>query len=332
MATRFGPRPDSFTILIAITVGLASVLPCRGWGADAFKLATGLAVALLFFLHGARLSRETVLKAVTHWRLHLVVLACTFAVFPLLGLLLNALGAELLSDELQAGFLFLCAVPSTVQSSIAFTALARGNVAAAVCSASASSLLGVLLTPLLVELLGLRAAGSVALSDVVMSLLAQLFVPFVLGQLLRGRLERWVTVHAGKLRAVDQGTILLAVYTAFSAAMVEGLWRTLPPAALLALLGLVAVLLGCALLVTWRAGKLLGFSRADQIVIVFCGSKKSLASGVPFANVLFSAGAVGAMVLPLMLYHQLQLMVCAVIAQRYGAVVADQAAAETAPL
>ena len=320
MATaRAGWRIDPFTIAIAITVGVASLLPCRGRGAEAFALITDLAIGLLFFLHGARLAPETVLAGVKHWRLHLLVLTCTFVMFPLLGLLLTPLSSRLLSAELQAGFLFLCAVPSTVQSSIAFTALARGNVAGAVCSASASSLMGVALTPALVELLGLRAGASLPFRDVVLNLLLQLFVPFLAGQLSRRWLKGWLAAHAGSLRVVDQGSILLAVYTAFSAAMVQGLWRKLSPVALLALLGLVGLLLGCALFSSWRASKLFGFSRADAIVIMFCGSKKSLVSGVPFANVLFPAASVGAVVLPLMLYHQVQLMVCAAIAQRFAA-------------
>jgi solute carrier family 10 (sodium/bile acid cotransporter), member 7 len=315
---RAGLRPDPFTMAIAITVVVASLLPCRGSTASALSVVTDVFIALLFFLHGARLSRETVLTGVRHYRLHLVVLCSTFVMFPLLGLVLDPLSSRLLSPELQAGLWFLCAVPSTVQSSIAFTALARGNVAAAVCSASASSLLGVLLTPALVELMGLRASGSVPLTDAVLGVALQLLAPFILGQLLRSRLLGFVTRHGAKLKLVDQGSILLVVYGAFSAAMVQGLWQRLPPSSLLALALIVSLLLGAALFITLRVGRRLELSREDRIVVLFCGSKKSLASGVPIANVLFPAAAVGAMVLPLMLYHQLQLMVCAVLAQRYA--------------
>ena len=310
---------DPFTIAVAVTVGLASVLPSRGRAAEAFELVTDLAIALLFFLHGARLSRATVLAGLTHWRLHLLVLASTFAMFPLLGLLLAPLTSRVMSADLQAGFLFLCAVPSTVQSSIAFTALAGGNVAGAVCSASASSMIGVALTPLLVGALGLRASGTMSPGEVALGLLAQLAAPFVLGQLLHGPLAGFVERHRAKLRLIDQSAILLAVYTAFSAAMVQGLWSRVSTRALLGLLVFTIVLLAAALFLTWRASKIAGFSRGDEIVVVFCGSKKILASGVPFANVLFPAELVGALVLPLMLYHQLQLLVCAALARRYAA-------------
>jgi sodium/bile acid cotransporter 7 len=316
---RSGFRHDSFTIAIALTVGVAFALPCHGLGARIFGLVTDLAIATLFFLHGARLSRATVVAGLSHWRLHLLVLGATFGMFPLLGLLIQPVSSTLLPGELQAGLLFLCAVPSTVQSSIALTAMARGNVAAAVCSASLSSMLGVAFTPLLVELLGLRAGGNVPMGDALRGLTVQLLLPFAIGQLLRGRLELWVERHKSKLRFVDQGSILLAVYTAFSAAMVQGVWRELPLASLGFVLLFVSALLASALLLTWRASRFLGFSRADEIVVVFCGSKKSLASGVPIANVLFPAALAGTLVLPLMLYHQLQLIVCTLLAQRYGA-------------
>ena len=144
---------DRFTLALIVTVIIASVLPCRGEAAHVFGIVTSLAIALLFFLHGAKLSREAIIAGITHWRLHLLVLACTFVMFPLLGVLSKPLVAALVGVPLATGFVFLCTLPSTVQSSIAFTSIARGNVPAAVCAASASSLLGIFLTPLLVSLL-----------------------------------------------------------------------------------------------------------------------------------------------------------------------------------
>ncbi len=310
---------DPMTAAIAAVVVLASVLPCRGETAVVLGYVTKLAIALLFFFHGARLSRRAVLEGLTHYRLHLLVLCSTFVLFPLLGVVLGPLYAPLLSQPLQVGVLFLCLVPSTVQSSIAFTALARGNVAAAVCSASASSLLGIVLTPVLVQLFGLTGSARPLSSSAIADIVLQLFVPFASGQLAQRFLAGWVARHAARLRLIDQGSILLVVYTAFSAAVVKGLWQTLATRELLALLAITSLLLAVALLVTWQASKLFGFNRADQIAIVFCGSKKSLASGVPLANVLFPVATVGVTVLPLMLFHQIQLMVCAMIAQHYAA-------------
>jgi solute carrier family 10 (sodium/bile acid cotransporter), member 7 len=312
--------PDNFTLCLIGTVVLASLLPVRGQAAMAFNWVTDIAVGLLFFLHGAKLSREAIIAGATHWRLHLVVLLSTFALFPVLGLVLKPLLSPLVTPALYAGILFLCTLPSTVQSSIAFTSIAKGNVPAAVCSASASSLLGIFITPALVSLVvSNQAASGASPWHTVWNIVLQLLVPFVAGQLLRPMIGGWIERNRAVLKFVDQGSILLVVYAAFSEAVNEGLWHQIPLAALGGLLVVCVVLLALALAVTMFVSRRLGFSRADQITIIFCGSKKSLAAGVPMAKVIFATHAVGAVVLPLMLFHQIQLMVCAALAQRWGA-------------
>jgi len=313
--------PDNFTLCLVGTVILASLLPVHGQAAVGFNWVTNIAVGLLFFLHGAKLSREAIIAGATHWRLHLVVLLSTFALFPLLGLALKPILSPLVTPALYAGVLFLCTLPSTVQSSIAFTSIAKGNVPAAVCSASASSLLGIFVTPALVSVIVTNQAASGGASPwhTVGNIVLQLLVPFVGGQLLRPLIGKWIEKHRSVLKFVDQGSILLVVYGAFSEAVNEGLWHTIPLSALGGLVVVSAVLLALALAVTIFASKRLGFNRADQITIIFCGSKKSLAAGVPMAKVIFASHAVGAVVLPLMLFHQIQLMVCAALAQRWGA-------------
>ncbi len=311
--------PDRFTCALIATVVLATVLPCRGAAAGVFEVLTDMAIALLFFLHGAKLSREAVVAGATHWRLHLTVLASTFVLFPLLGWLLRPVLAPLVTPDLYLGVLFLCALPSTVQSSIAFTSIARGNVAAAICSASASSLLGIFLTPLLVGLM-LESHGQGGMSwGAIGAIVLQLLVPFVAGQVAQRWIGGWVARHRGLVAYVDQGSILLVVYTAFSAAVLQGLWKQVPLPVLGGLLLVNAVLLAIALLATRYGARALGFDRADEITIVFCGSKKSLASGVPMAKVLFAGHPLGTIVLPIMLFHQIQLMTCAVLARRYAA-------------
>ena len=311
--------PDDFTLLLISVILLASLWPAQGAVAQGFEWLTTAAIALLFFLHGAKLSREAVVAGLSHWRLHLLVLGCTFALFPVLGLLLKPLFSAVLTPDLAVGMLFLCTLPATVQSAIAFTAMARGNVSAAVCSASASSLIGVFITPLLVGWLvvpgGVSGSGEL---EAVGRIMLQLMLPFALGQLLQPWVGGFVQRHAARLKYVDQGSILLVVYTAFSAAVIEGLWKQVPLPILLGVVVASCVLLALVLVLTTRLGRLLGFSQEDQITIVFCGSKKSLASGVPMAKVLFAAPVVGVMLLPLMIFHQIQLMVCAVLAQRYA--------------
>ncbi|MCY1269194.1 hypothetical protein D9M68_203660 [compost metagenome] len=311
--------PDNFTLALIATVAAASLLPCTGQVAVVFSWITNAGIALLFFLHGAKLSRQAVIAGATHWRLHLLVFCCTFVLFPILGVLLKPLLSPLVTPELYLGMLYLCALPATVQSSIAFTSLARGNIPAAVCSASASSLIGVFLTPLLVQLLmGVHGDTGMSPLDAIGKIALQLLAPFIAGQMLRGWIGGWVERHKPVLRYVDQGSILLVVYTAFSAAVVQGLWRQIPLPALAGLVIACCVLLALALLATSLLGRRLGFSREDRITIVFCGSKKSLATGVPMAQVLFAGGTIGVILLPLMLFHQIQLMVCAALAQRYA--------------
>ena len=318
--------PDNFTLMLIAVVITASVLPCSGTAAVVFNWVTNIAIGLLFFMHGAKLPREAILAGITHWRLHLLVFAATFAMFPLLGLALRPLLQPLVTPDLYVGILFLCALPATVQSAIAFTSMARGNVPAAVCSASASSLIGIFLTPVLVGLL-LSQHGATSSLDAVRAIVLQLLVPFIAGQIARRWIGGWVERHKTVLSTIDRSSILLVVYTAFSEAVIQGLWQQIPLSALAGLVAACAVLLGLALTITTFAARRFGFSKEDEITIVFCGSKKSLASGIPMARVLFASHAVGAVVLPLMLFHQMQLMVCALLAQRYAARAAKPAAA-----
>ncbi|WP_343585081.1 bile acid:sodium symporter family protein [Herbaspirillum sp.] len=312
--------PDNMTLLLIAVVATASIFPCTGDVAAGFEWLTTFMIGLLFFMHGAKLSREAVVAGMTHWRLHVTVLLCTFAIFPLIGLALKQVLSHFITPDLYLGLLFLCVLPSTVQSSIAFTSVARGNVPAAICAASASNLLGIFLTPLLVGVLVVaHDGGGQASLGSILKIVYQLLLPFVAGQVLRRWIGGWIERNKSWLKFVDQSSILLVVYVAFSEAVAQGLWRQVPPAMLVALLVISMLMLALIMAITTYGSRRLGFNKEDEITIVFCGSKKSLASGVPMAKVLFSSGAIGMVLLPLMLFHQLQLMVCAVLAQRYGA-------------
>ena len=308
---------DWYIILIIAMVVLASVLPASGPAAPAFSLATKIAIGLVFFLHGAKLSREAVIKGVTHWRLHLLVLAATFVLFPILCLGLAKLPAWIMPVALAPGLIFLGCLPSTIQSSIGFTAIARGNVAATVASATASNLLGIAVTPLLGAMLMQTQGGGISFHSV-QSIVIQLLIPFVAGQLLRPAIGAWIGRHAKLVGYVDRGSILLVVYSAFSEAVLGGIWQQVGKVDLLRLVILCALLLAIVLTITLASARLFGFNKGDEITIVFCGSKKSLASGVPMAGVLFPGATLGLILLPIMIFHQIQLMACAVIAQHYA--------------
>jgi len=308
--------PDPFILWLLAAVIVASLLPVRGVAAKAVDAATLLLIFLLFFLHGVRLPREALLAGIGDWRLHLAILAITYALFPIIGLALQSLTPGLLTPALWAGMLFLCALPSTVQSSIAFTSMAGGNVAGAVAAAAASNLLGVFLTPLLVSLV-LSAAGASFSAAGIFKIVGLLLLPFTLGHALRPWLFPLVKHRPAFTTAVDKGTILLAVYGAFSAARIEGLWTRVSPAALAALLALCLLLLALVLAAAWTIGR--PFPRESRAAILFCGSVKSLASGVPMARILFPGPMAGFVILPIMIFHSLQLIVCAWIAARMGA-------------
>lgn len=310
--------PDNFTLILIATVILASLLPASGQTAVAFGWVTNLAIALLFFLHGAKLSRQAIVAGAGHWRLHLLVFSLTFVLFPLLGLALKPVLSPLIGKDLYMGMLYLCALPATVQSAIAFTSLARGNIPAAICSAAASSLFGIFLTPLLVALLlNVHGEGSSTV-DAIVKISVQLLLPFVAGQIARRWIGEWVGRNKAWLKFVDQGSILLVVYGAFSEAVNEGIWQQIPLWELGGLVVACCVLLALVLVAASVLGKAFGFSQEDRITILFCGSKKSLATGVPMAQVLFAGASMGVLILPLMLFHQIQLMVCAALAQRYA--------------
>ncbi|WP_333770561.1 bile acid:sodium symporter family protein [Streptomyces sp. IBSBF 2435] len=312
---RFGTAVDPYVAALVGTVALAALLPATGGAAVAVGHTADIAIGLLFFLYGSRLSAREALDGLRGWRLHTVVVASTFVLFPVLGLAAGAVAPSLLTPQLYTGLLFLCVVPSTVQSSIAFTSTARGNVAAAICAGTYSSLLGMLLTPLLAAwLIGSTVRFS---ADGLLALGTQLVAPFLAGQALRRWTGGFIGRHKHSLGRLDRVSILLVVYTAFSKGMAEGIWHQVTAVRLAALLLVEAVILALALGVTSLAARRLGFGDEDRIAIVFCGSKKSLATGLPMAAALFGPRA-GLAILPLMLFHQMQLAVCAFIATRWS--------------
>jgi sodium/bile acid cotransporter 7 len=308
--------PDPLILLLLGTLGIATVFPASGGAVPYVDGLANAAIMLLFFLNGVKLPRENLLAAVLHWRLHVLILGTTFLLFPLLGFGLSMLWPSLLPASLWAGVLFLCALPSTVQMSVSFTSIARGNVAASVTSAAASNLLGVVLTPLIIGLL-LHVTGdgegAVSLQGIE-KVAKQILLPFIAGHLLRPWLAAWAARHKLLITWTDRLTILLAVYRAFSVAVIGGIWSQYSVATLLVLAAVCAALLSAAMLFSLQAARRAGFSDADARAALYCGSFKSIVTGVPMAAVLFPAA--GAMILPVMIYHQLQAMFSATISRR----------------
>ncbi|QIM47844.1 bile acid:sodium symporter [Pusillimonas sp. DMV24BSW_D] len=308
--------PDSYTFLLLGTVVLASYLPADGMFAVGLKYITVAAIALLFFLHGAKLPRQAIIDGVTHWRLHALILSCTFLFFPVMGFVLRPLLQPMINHELYLGVLYLCMLPATVQSAVALTSIAGGNVPASVCSASFSTLLGILITPFLVNGLITSTMGSASTFDSIVQIFMQLMLPFLAGHLLRPYFDTLFKRTGKLLSFVDRGAILLVIYSAFSAAVVGGIWQKISWEMIASLLVISFILLTLSMIYVYGLAVWFGFSREDRITALFGGAQKSLATGVPMSQVLFSAATAGVIVLPLMLFHLLQLIISSMIAQK----------------
>jgi sodium/bile acid cotransporter 7 len=301
---------DGYMLLLFSTVLAGIILPALGIAADILSHVTYWAVSLLFFLYGAKLDPRGVRDGFLNWRLQGLTFGATFVMLPIFGLLIAVAVTPVLGQTLALGILFLAVLPSTVQSSIAFTSIAQGNVAGAICAASVSNLVGVFLTPALVALL-LHADGGGVRIEAIVKIGVQILLPFILGQFLRPIVGRLVQRHKAITQVVDRGSILLIVYAAFSASTMAGLWAEIPLITLIALFLVIAVFLAVAMGAMMLTGRISKLPYADRTALFYCGSTKSLASGLPIATALFASDQVGAIVLPLMMYHMLQLLVSA---------------------
>ncbi|QAY70261.1 bile acid:sodium symporter family protein [Xylanimonas protaetiae] len=312
---------DPFIVTLLGVLLLGLVVPFGPGVLHALGVAADAAVVLLFLLYGARLPVRDVVAGLRHWRLQSAILAATFVLFPVLGLVARRVAEPWLGEGLALGLLYVCLLPSTVQSSVAMVSMARGNVAGAICGATVSNLLGMLVTPVLVlwllhdVVVGSAGAASIGFGrfgDVLLTLL----LPFVVGQLAQRWVGGWVRAHRPLTLAVDRGTILLVVLGAVASATAAGTWAGLSVWTVVALVAVCGVVLAVVLAVTWWGGQAAGLSRADRIALLHCGSTKSLATGLPMAGVLLPAALLGAVVAPVVAFHQLELMVCTVLAKR----------------
>ncbi len=314
-------KPDWFLIGMVFATFLAWAFPMPGSSGGWMhpEIATKAGVALIFFLHGLTLSFAALRAGALNWRLHALVQGFTFLVFPLLGLALNALLGARVSPDLALGLFFLCALPSTVSSSVAMTAAAHGNVAGAVFNATLSSLIGIVVTPFWIAWVMKTSGGAQPIGPVIIDLLRWLVLPLAVGQALRPLLGAIAQRHKSRISLVDRLTILLLVYTSFCESFQQGVWSSHGAGQVILISVVCAVLFVGVMVLTSSSARAMGFGREDRIVAIFCGSKKTLASGVPMAKLIFGVHpGMGLILLPIMIYHPLQLIVCGVLAQRWG--------------
>lgn len=315
------PGLDGFLLAMIGAVALAFLFPDPGAQGGALhpELLNKLGVALIFFLHGLTLTFAALKSGTLRWQLHLIVQLATFLLFPLLGLILLTLGDGFFAPDLRTGLFYLCALPSTVSSSVALTATARGNVPAAVFNATLSSLLGIFVTPFWLGLALGSAGQPLPLGKVILDLCAWLLLPLALGQLARPLLGAFAARHKSRVGLIDRGTILLLVYTSFCDSVKAGIWHSHGIRPLYLTLLISIGLLGIVMSLVTLASRAADLSLPDRIAASFCGSKKTLASGVPMARLVFGAHpGLGMILLPIMIYHPLQLVVCGYLAGRWG--------------
>ncbi|WP_324677933.1 bile acid:sodium symporter family protein [Hymenobacter sp. GOD-10R] len=325
---------DPFLLALAGVVGLAYLAPSIGSDESPipWHQITTIGVGLIFFFYGLRLSMEKLRVGMRNWRLHVLVQLTTFVLFPLLALAARPLFAHEENATLWSSIFFLTTLPSTVSTSVVMVSIAGGNIPAAIFNASISSLIGIVATPLLTSLVLNTNTEGANLGGLVTDLLLQVVLPVVAGVLLNARLGAFAAKHSNALRLSDQFVILLIVYTAFCESFARHVFQGYSALGIVALSAGMAGLFFLVYGIVTLISRLLGFSEEDRITAVFCGSKKSLVHGTVMANLLFpGTAATGALLLPLMLYHAIQILIASIIARAQGRQNEQAAAVASAP-
>src|SRR5215471_7208033 len=320
-----GGSRNGFIIALLCSVALAFLCPSPGakGGWMHPELLNDAGVALILFVQGLAMAVERMMAGASNWRLHLIVQSFTFLLFPIVGLAFHEITHILWPSEpsaLRDGFLYLCVLPSTVSTSVVLTTVARGNTPGAIFNAALSNILGVMLTPLLVRLL-MQANGQVgSFGPLLLKINLLTLVPFIVGMACRMVLRQWADQNRRLLNLLSNGVILFIVYTAFCDSVEGRVWEKYGIGLTLQVLGSVVILFTTISLLVLGVSSLVQLSREDFIAGLFCSVKKTLAMGVPLAQLIFGAHAnLGLILLPIMFYHPFQLFVCGLLANRFSA-------------
>ncbi|MDX2003469.1 MAG: bile acid:sodium symporter family protein [Chitinophagales bacterium] len=311
---------DWFILALVAMIFFAWLYPDFGAlkGPASLSSVAGYGVTVIFFFYGLRLDLQQLLADLGNWRLHLLVQLTTFIGFPLVVLASYPFFKGTVHEPLWLGAFYCAALPSTVSSSVVMVSIARGNIPAAIFNASISGLIGVFVTPLWMGIFLLQQPGSIGLAPVFLKLFLQVLLPVALGLLLNRRLSAFAQRTKNQLRYFDQATILLIIYTSFCDSFSQGVFQHLAWSTLWWLFTAMLGLFALSYLIIGTAAKLMRFNQADLITALFCGSKKSLVHGTVMSKILFSpAMAIGILLLPIMVYHALQLILASLIAKRF---------------
>lgn len=309
--------PDRFVLILLATILAASLVPVRGVAVGAAQNIATAAIVLLFFLNGVRLPRHEVFAAARNLRLIGAALGFCFIVMPAIGWLLYRSTEPVLPHLIALGFLFCGILPSTVQSATGATGMAKSDVAASVVLAALLNLVGVALSPILFALLDGRAAAMN--SDAELRIVLILLLPFILGQIARRWLRDAVTARPVLVRTLDRSAIAIAVYVAFSGAVVGGLWDRLSARDIVIISGGITIFLALAYGGAWALGRRVGLALPQRASLMFAGAQKSIAVGAPLASTLFTPVTAGMVLVVILGYHMAQLMVAAWLAPHIAA-------------
>jgi solute carrier family 10 (sodium/bile acid cotransporter), member 7 len=304
---------------LVLALALALLVPQYGVRGGPLRpeVTASLGVAAIFLLHGLSLPPAALRAGAMQWRLHTVVQLFIFVAFPLGVLLVDALAGRWLPADLRTGFIFLAILPTTIAACVAYTANAGGNVTAALFNAAFANVIGVVLTPLWAAAL-LSARGELpSLGSMIGDVALLVILPLAIGQLARPLLRLLWEPDRGRLGAAANLIILYIVFVAFAGSVADGAFAQVAPTVLLiattAAIGLFVVATAAALLL----GRGLGFAPPERIVLLYAAPQKTLAAGAPLAHILFAGhAALGLIMLPLIVYHVVQLLGGAVLAGR----------------
>ncbi|MEP3227182.1 MAG: bile acid:sodium symporter family protein [Parasphingorhabdus sp.] len=306
---------DKFIWLLGGAVLLATVLPVGGQAQPIAAFAVSAGIFWIFLLHGIRLDRQEVAAGFRNWKLQSAVFGFVFGAMVLAGLFLSWILGGQVAPMIAVGFLYLGCLPSTIQSAASYTAIAKGNVGASVVAAATVNLSSIVLTPVFFALLA-SSVGIVITGASFIKIMTMLLLPFVIGQLIQSRARPWVAKHSDIVGWSDKLAISLAVYVAFSGAVVAGIWQQVPTDQFMIVGAAISVLLAFAFGGSWLLGGIAGFVLNDRKALLFGGAQKSIAVGAPLAAILFPPENAGLLLVPLLFYHLSSLVLSAPLAVR----------------
>ena len=313
--------PDGFITAIISMILLAYLIPGIGAKGSLIELKTvsKYGIMLLFFFYGLRLSPEKMINDLKNWKLHLTIQLLTFIFIPLVVVLFYPFFKNGEYYLMWLAVFFLAALPSTVSSSVVMVSLAKGNIPGAIFNASISGIIGIVITPLWMSFFLKASTTNFDFSKTLIDLVIQILIPVIFGLLLHRFWGKWALKYKNQLSLFDKCVILTIVYSSFSESFTNGIFSSIPNWTLFVLSGAVIALFFIVYGFSNWISKKIGFTREEQITVVFCGSKKSLVHGSVMASVLFAGSAAASLFLvPIMIYHAFQLFYISIVARRIG--------------